>query len=109
MSSLRMEHTKGTLEYSVYRDTDIPATLFIDEDGEDIDLASFKEWEGENDELVANVERLRLCWNAHDDLVAAVKAGCRACQNMNNALGIKDECESCRATTALKAAKGDRK
>ena len=62
------EHTKGELTYSLAAETHEPATLYVVQDGEDIDIADFEKWGKGAVEQKANAKRLALCWNTHDTL-----------------------------------------
>ena len=48
------EYTPGDWQYSVLNGTDIPRTLFSVYDDEEIDIAVFEEWSGNNAEMQAN-------------------------------------------------------
>ena len=58
------QHTADLLMYSVLRGTENPATLYADQRGEDIDIAVFEQWPGDEAEQIANAKRLVACWNA---------------------------------------------
>lgn len=49
-------YTKGEWEYSVLKDTQTPATLFVNQDGTEIDIAVFEKWEQDwaKEEMKAN-------------------------------------------------------
>jgi hypothetical protein len=53
------KYTQGDWTYSINKDTQAPAMLFvIDEDGVEIDVAEFEEWGGAHPEQIANARLL---------------------------------------------------
>lgn len=78
------EYTKGKMDYSVLDGTTTPATLFINHDGDELDIAVFERWEQDwaKKEMEANAKELRSRWNEYpdlkqqrDDLLAACEIG----------------------------------
>lgn len=65
------EHTKGKWEYSTLKNTQIPATLFVNHNGDEIDIAVFEKWEQDwaKKEMEANAR-----------LIAAAPALLEACE-----------------------------
>ena len=85
-----MEHTNGKLEYSVLDGTQTPATLFINHDGDELDIAVFEKWETDwaKEEMQAIAKKLRRRWNAFEEggMVEELRKACKI--GLNKALGI---------------------
>ncbi len=108
------EHTKGKLTYSVHADTQEPATLYIVQEGVDIDIADFEQWGGDAEEQKANAEHIKLCWNNYeatarhrDKLLAACNEGLSLLRTHPDYPGFEDcDCGRCTVCTMEAAIEG---
>ena len=107
---MKREETKGEWGYSVLKDTQIPATLYVNQNGNEIDIAVFEKWEQDwaKEEMVANARLMAAAPKTaqqRDDLLAALER--LLSYHYHNHIGVKPK-EYHEAKDAIAAAQPSR-